>query len=271
MQGPTKLLESEDHWVTDMGAWFPSDRAVLRGKNLFCDFPDLPWMGLMLYGITGRIFDANQIRLFEGVWKLCCNYPEPRLWNNRVAALAGTARSTGALGVAAATAISEATIYGRRPDIRTIDLLYRTQRQLDQGADLTSLIRTELEKYGEIFGYGRPITQKDERIAPMLTLAKEVGYADGPYLRLAFAIEDVLLSQRWRWRLHINIAAVVASLAADQGLSCLEYYRFLILSFSSAMIPCHIDTASKAEGSFFPLRCERVLYQGNARRRAWKS
>jgi len=250
-----------------MGAWFPAERVVLRGKDLFQDFQGLPWMGLLLYGITGRIPDDKQIRLFEGMWSLCTSYPDPRLWNNRVAALAGTARSTAALGIGAAIAVSEATIYGRRPDIKTIDLLYRLQRQLDQGADLAELVRSELQTRRGITGYGRPITRKDERIPPMLALAKELGYADGPHVRLAFAIEDILL--RGRWRLHMNVASLLAALAADQGMSCQEYYRFMVLSFTGGMFPCHIDAMNKPEGALFPLRCERIAYKGPARRK-WK-
>lgn len=265
MQGPELLIASEDRWITAMGAWFPGERVVLRGKDLFQDFQGLPWMGLLLYGITGRIFDAKQIRLFEGIWSVCASFPDPRLWNNRVAALAGTARSTAALGVGAATAISEATIYGHRPIIKTIDLLYRLQRQLEQGADLADLIRAELETRRGVSGYGRPITKQDERIPPMLALARDLGYADGAYVRLAFAIEDVL--QRGRWRMHMNIAVLVAALAADQGLSCEEHYRFLVLSFSGGMFPCHIDAMNQPEGTLFPLRCERIAYKGPARRK----
>src|SRR5919106_230924 len=88
MRGPEQLFESEDHWVTSMGAWFPGERVVLRGKDLFHDLKDLSWMALLLFGITGRIPDERQVRLFEGIWALSTSFPEPRLWNNRVAALA---------------------------------------------------------------------------------------------------------------------------------------------------------------------------------------
>ena len=31
MEGPKCLLDSEDHWVTSMGGWFPGKRVVFRG------------------------------------------------------------------------------------------------------------------------------------------------------------------------------------------------------------------------------------------------
>jgi hypothetical protein len=267
MNGPRTLLDHEQFWVTDMGAWFPGERVVYRGKDLFHELGESSWLALLLYGITGRSFDDNQLRLFDGIWTLCTSYPDPRLWNNRVAALAGTARSTAALAVCAANAVSEASLYGRRPDIRAIDFLLRTQSKLDEGADLETLVREELARHRGILGYGRPLVRRDERIQPVMALAEKLGFADGVHVRLAFAVEQVLL--KGRWRLQMNIAATLAGLAADQGLSRTEYYQFMVLSFSAGMFPCYADALEKAEGAFFPLRCERIDYRGAARR-AWK-
>jgi citrate synthase len=266
MRGPEQLFENENAWVTSMGACFLAQgRVVFRGKDLFRELKDLPWMALLLYGITGRIPTENQIRLFEGIWTLCTSYPDPRIWNNRVAALAGTTRSTSTLGVSAANAVSEASIYGRRPDIRAIDFLYRTKYHLDQGAELTELIKTELSKYRGIAGYGRPMVRTDERIEPLIALAKTLGFSSGPYVNLAFRIEDILT--KGRFRLHMNIAALAAALAADQGFSSRDYYNYLVLSFSAGMLTCYIDASNKPEGTLFPLRCDRVNYEGPSLRK----
>jgi hypothetical protein len=266
VQGPKYLIENEDYWVTSMGSALSGERIIFRGKELFRELNDLPWMGLLLYGITDRIFNKKQIRLFEGMWTLCTSYPDPRLWNNRIAALAGTARSTATLAISAANAASEASIYGRRPDIRAIDFLFRTQQCLEKGDNLEELIKAELKKYRAIPGYGRPITRKDERIEPLMALAEELGFSKGPYVKLAFDVEKILL--QGRWRLYMNIAALSAALAADQGLSTREYYHYVILSFSAGMFPCYIDALEKVEGIFFPLTCDRVQYEGKPRR-AW--
>lgn len=263
MQGPKHLIECEDHWVTNMGAWLPGERVIFRGKDLFHELKNLPWMGLLLYGITGRMFNGKQIRLFEGIWTLCTSYPDPRLWNNRIAALAGTARSTATLAISAANAASEASIYGHRPIIQAIDFLFRTQQRLEKGDNLEELIKAELKRYKVIPGYGRPITRKDERIEPLMALAKELDFSQGSYVKLAFEIEKILLAGRWR--LYMNIAAFSAALAADQELSSHEYYCYLNLSFSGGMFPCYIDALEKAEGTFFPLTCDRIQYEGKPR------
>ncbi len=266
MQGPKALLEHQNHWKTDVGAWFPGERVVFRGKDLFHELQDMSWMELLLYGITGRIPDETQIRLFNGIWALSTSYPELRLWNNRIAALAGTARSTASLGVSAGTAISEALIYGRRPDIRCIDFLHRTQKKLDAGHKLDELVTQELKKYRSVPGYGRPVVRTDERIQPIMRLAKELGLDNKPYISLAFEVEKTLLAGRWR--LHINIASVLAALAADQGFSPHEYYHSVVLSFSAGMFPCYQDAAHKKEGTLFPFPCSAIEY-GGTNKRSW--
>lgn len=261
MQGPQKLLQNENSWLTKMGAWFPEQgRVIFRGKDLHHDLKDLSWMAMLIYGITGRIPTEDQVRLFEGIWTMCTSYPDPRLWNNRVAALAGTARSTAALGISAATAVSEASIYGRRPDIRAVDFLYRTKRDLDSGAKLDDLVRTELEKYRVIPGFGRPVTRNDERLEILMALAKKLGFANGPYVELVFKVKQVLT--QGRFRMQMNVAALGAALTADQGFSARETYHYTLLSFSIGLVACYLDANEKQEGTLFPLRCTRIKYSG---------
>lgn len=265
MSGPQILFEHEHQWVTAMGAWFPGERVVFRGRDLFSELKHLGWMALLLYGITGRFFDQRQLRLFEGMWALCTSYPDPRLWNNRVAALAGTARSTAALAIAAATAASEATIFGGRPVIRSIDFLLRTRARLAQGEALQTVVAHELKTHRGIAGYGRPLVRTDERIEPLAALAGELGFDRGEHFRLAFDVERVL--QAGRWRLRMNAAAPLAGLAADQGLSRREYAHYMVLCFSAGMFPCYADALNKPEGAFFPLRCDRIACRQPMRRR----
>lgn len=264
-KGPDILAEHEDCWKTTMGLVFPAERVVYRGRDLFHELKDMRWMELLLYGITGRRFSEEQIRLFEGIWVLCTSYPDPKIWNNRVAALAGTARSTATLGISAAISLSEATLYGRRPDIRSIDFLLRARRELDDGKELHQIIRTELGRYRSIMGYARPLVRSDERISPLMKLASELGFDQGKHVQLAFDVEEFLVKNRYRMKM--NVAALIAALAADQGFTPREYYLYMVLSFTAGMFPCFIDTADRPEGAFLPLSCERISYDGPDQRR----
>ena len=263
MSGPEKLLASEDRWVTRMGAAFGGERVVFRGRDLHVDLKDLSWMELYLYGITGRRFTAAELKVLNAIW-VYTSYPDPRIWNNRVVALAGTARSTGALGVGAAVAVSEASIYGRRPDIRAIDFLLRARQRRDAGEGLGAILEDELRRHRGVPGYGRPITRGDERIPHMLRLLDETDLGRGQYVELAVAVEREL--RAGRWRMQMNIAALCAAIAADMSLTPREYYLYLIPCFVAGMLPCAIEAAEKPEGAFFPQRCERVAYEGAARR-----
>ena len=264
MSGPEKLLAAEGKWSTAMGASFPGERVVFRGKDLFHDLGALSWMQLYLYGITGRIFTENQAKLFEGIWVISTSYPDPRLWNNRIGSLAGTARSTGNLGVSAAIAVSEASIYGRRPDIRAMNFLLRARRSLDAGKSLTEITENELAKFRNVYGYGRPIINVDERIEPLLKMAKELGLADGPYVKLAFAVEETLLANRWR--MHMNVASLIAAIMADQGLTERQFYLYMLPTFIGGIVPCFSEANERREGTFLPLRCEQIAYAGPEKR-----
>ena len=263
MNGPQLLEQHVGRLVTQMGAFFPGERAVFRGQNLHTTLKDLDWLELYLFGITGRRFTPPQMKVLHAIWSYT-SYPDARLWNNRVAALAGTARSTGNLGIAAALAVSEAQIYGRGIDLRASEFFLRAKTHVDAGGNLTELVQAELKQQRGIAGYGRPITSGDERIAPMMSLVREQGLGSGDYLKLAFEIEKILLAGRWR--LHMNYGALVAALAVDFGLSPREYYLFMIPAFLAGMPPCYLESVQKPACVLFPLPCRVMLYEGVARR-----
>jgi citrate synthase len=284
MRGPEQLYKHEDTWITSMGGCFPENgQVILRDKDLFQDLKDISWMALLIYSITGRIPDQNQLRLFNGIWTICTSYPDPRLWNNRIATLAATSRSTATLGVSGAIAVSEAIIYGHRPMLAAMDFLLQTMAYLDNGIELGQFLieklnNTKNTQHGRpgsgrnrqiaiLPGYGRPIIQTDERIKPLMELAEDLGYAHGSYVKLAFRIEKTLLDMEYN--LHMNIAALIAALAADQSLTPGQFYYYIILCFCGGMIPCALDASKQSPGTFFPLRCDRIHYEGKATR-YWK-
>lgn len=256
MKGPKALFESENNLVTEMGAWFPGERVVFRGKDLHHDLGDMSWMDLYLYGITGRTFGIEEIKIFNSMWVLT-SYPDPRLWNNRVAALSTSSRSTGILGMAAAVAVSEAAIYGARPEIQAHDLLTRLKEQSRSGeSNIESLMMVELKRSRVLPGFGRPVTQGDERLEPLMDALKSSNIAVGGHLQLAKNIENALAKKRYPYRL--NFAGATAAIAADLGLTAREFYLFGALGFVAGMIPVLHLGNQKAPGAFFPTRCAAI-------------
>lgn len=266
MNGPQILEKHVGKLVTSMGAFFPGERVVFRGHDLHKSLKNMGWFELYLFGITGRQFTPQQINVVQALW-CYTSYPEPRLWNNRVAALAGTARSTGVLGIAASLAVSEARIYGGIAEHLASEFLTRARIGVDSGASLKELVSAELKEKRGIAGYGRPIVSADERIVPMMALVSEQGLDSGPHLKLAFEVEEILL--QGRLRLRMNYAALAAALCADMGMSPHEHYFAGMMAFLAGMPPCYLDAAEKPEGQLFPLPCRVLSYEG-VPRRSWQ-
>lgn len=259
MNGPKFLQQHVGRLKSRMGAFFPGERTIFRGCDLHADLKDIEWLDLYVFGITGRRHSPEQLRLMNALW-VYTSYPDPRLWNNRVAALAGSARSTGNLGVAAALAVSEAHIYGRGNEVQAINFYIATHRQLAAGGALGDCVRDEMAAHGRIAGYGRPLINADERIAPTMALAATLGLADGPHVRLAYAVERFLLD--CGRNLRMNYGGLVSAYGADLGFSPVEFYHFMFPSFLAGMQPCFLEAAKRPEGALFPLSCNHVRYEG---------
>lgn len=259
MRGPQLLSEHADIFRTRMGAAFPGSHAVFRGHDLHRDLKDMDWFALCAFGITGRQIPPAQLRLFTSAW-VSSSYPDARLWNNRVAALAGTTRSTANLAISAAQAISEATIYGRGNEFRALDFFLKTHLALEAGTTLAEHLEGFLRGGGRMAGYGRPISTSDERMPLTMALAQELGLADGPYVALAFEIDRYFEAKGRPMRL--NLSALLSAFAADFGWSPREFNMLLFTSFLAGMYPCYLEAADKPPATVFPVRCADVRYEG---------
>lgn len=259
MNGP-KLLESHANVLrTKVGACWPGTRAVFRGHDLHRDLRDADWLELYLFGITGRRFTPRQIKLLHGIWVLT-SYPDTRIWNNRVAGLAGSSRSTPALGLAAALAVSEARVYGGGPGLRAIDFFQRAGKAVAGGQELSNFIAEEL-KSRYIYGYGRPIDSRDERLPWLTKLAEEQGMGEGLHFKMAFEVEKILL-EMGKANLRMNYAGMTAALGADLGLTPREFHIFRFPLFLAGMPPCWAEASEKPEGALFPTPCGGIAYEG---------
>jgi len=265
MKGPQLLQSHAGVLRTRVGACWPGERAVFRGCDLHADLRHLSWVELYLFGITGRRFSPAQVELVNAIW-VYTSYPDARLWNNRIAALAASTRSSANLGVSAALAVSEATIYGGGAGLRAFGFLQRVRQRMEQGDDLEATVHAELQER-RIYGYGRPINSRDERIPWLMDLAGRLQLDGGGHVKLAFAVERILVARNPA--LRMNYAALHAALIADMGLSAREYQLLRIPTFLAGMAPCVVEAAAKPEGAVFPIPCEKIAYDG-AEKRLWR-
>lgn len=259
------LEENARRFRTNVGMCVPGSHAVFRGEDLHASLRGEDWVALYVYGITGRKLSAAQVRMIHAIW-VCTSYPDGRLWNNRVGLLAANARSTASLGISAALAVSEATAYGGRAGLRAIDFLQRCRVHVEQeGMSVADVVAAELAQRRRIYGYGRPINSTDERIPWVMDIAREFGLHEGPFVRLAFEVEKVLV--RENPVLKMNYAALHAALIADMGLSAREYQLLRIPTFLAGMPPCLAEAEQQPAGVLFPTPCNAINYRGRPGRR----
>lgn len=258
MKGPALLESHAGVLRTGVGACWPGSHAVFRGHDLHRDLAGIDWLDLYLFGITGRRFSAAQLELLHGIWTIT-SYPDTRLWNNRVGALAASARSSSVLGLSAAIAVTEAGIYGGGPGLRAIDFFLRAGQAIGAGQEIDTFVEAELAAR-RILGYGRPLNSNDERLPSLIALARAQGQDGGVHYRLAFAVEQCLL--RRKPFLKMNFAALTAALAADLGFTPRQYHLFNILKTLAGIPPCIVEAADKPAGAIFPTPCGGVVYEG---------
>lgn len=257
-----RLLETESHWKTKRGKAYLTERVVMHGRDLHKQLGDYEWLHLYLFSVLGRDPGEDVYRLLNYFY-VATSFPDASIWPNHVTALGGTARTTPSMALMAGMSISEASIFGRRPEVRALDFFYRAGRWCDEGGSLSEFVEQEKSKGRILYGYGRPLARNDERIPHALEKARELGFAEGRYLNMALDVYDYLNS---KYGYSMNIGAIYSSLAADVGLSCQEYQLFMTPIFLAGMVPCYLDAYDKPEGAFFPMRCSSIVYNGPAKR-----
>lgn len=258
MNGPDLLAAHSGHLKTAVGACWPGHRAVFRGQDLHRDLAAIDWMELYVFGITGHRYSPEQVRMLHGIWILT-SYPDARLWNNRVAALAANTRSSSVLGLSAAIATTEAAVFGGGPGIRAIDFFLRAGRAVSKGTNIAAFVTAELSAR-RIYGYGRPINNTDERLPSLISLSEDCGLADGLHYRIAFQVEKLLVAQKPV--LKMNYAALTAALAADMGFTPRQYHLFNILKTLAGIPPCIVEAEEKPAGTVFATPCHGIHYTG---------
>lgn len=275
-----KKVDWEENWQTGVGAWIAGESVVMHGKNILQSMQGKSWTEMMLFAITGKEINANQANFLDEVLVLSGCIPDPRLWNNRIAALAGTARSSSTLALGVATIASDATVYGFQPAVGAFLMFREILEKLKQGNNLRDLLSARLaeRKKAErgsaakgknrtidcLPGYGRPIAKGDERIPPLMNVLERYGFHEGESIKLAYAIQNQL--HEMGYKLNLNLGGLISAIGVDQKLGVQEFLHYVTYCFYPGLMVCYDDAIGHPEGSFFPMRCEQIDYKGQSER-----
>ncbi|NWF35678.1 hypothetical protein [Mariprofundus sp. KV] len=254
------FAEKRDRVTSKSGGWTIGGEATLHGYNIHQELThQTSWIQVLLLSITGRLYDGNQTRLIEALF-VATGYPDPRLWCNRVVALAGSARVSAGAALSVGVASAEAKTYGGQAEYYAARGFSECCRIFqDQGEDdLIIHMKAVLKKERVMFGFGRPLTRVEERIEPIERMAKEMGIEDGPHLATVKHMEILLK----RYRLVLNFAGYATARLLDLGLSAHEVHQFLTVGFYLGLPPCYIEAFENEPGTFLPIACEDILYEG---------
>ncbi|TQV77057.1 hypothetical protein FLL45_03640 [Aliikangiella marina] len=259
-----QLSAYRQSYPTHAGIAELSRGSIFRGKNLHEFIKNKTWFELNLFGITGRQFSSNEIKVLNYIWS-STSYADIRIWPNRVAAIAAAARTTPILAMVGGISTCDAELFVARPLVTCLKMLKAIGDKVDNGADYQDLIDEKLNKKQTIYGYGRPITSIDERVPHFVNFLNEQQHPVGANFKLAFKIEAYLKQKK---NIRMNIAALYSAVCLDLGFNEVEMNLFVTTLVYAGMPPCYLDTLQKPPGAFLPTKCSDIGYTGPSKR-AW--
>lgn len=252
------LNKLHQQYPTQAGLAFLSECSIFRNKNLHTELDSLTWFEFNLFGITGKNFTKNEVEVLNYVW-LSTSYADIRIWPNRIAALASTARTTPILSMVGGIASCDAELFVAKPLVSCLSMYRSIHSRLKNGELLNDIILEKINSKKTLFGFGRPITSVDERVPHLVKFIHNKKMDNGDYYKMAFKIEAILKREK---NIQMNIAALYAAICADMGFNEVEMNLFVSLLVYAGMPPCYLDTLKKPPGALLPLKINDVKFTG---------
>lgn len=223
------------------------------------------YMQVVVLNATGKMPERRLADWIEAN-HICLSWPDPRIWCNRIGAIAGSVRTGSVAATTLGTLAADAKSYGIKPLIQGAELIQRALSYIESGKSATDFVDLELKKFKgkpHIMGYARPIAKGDERIPAMEKVTKNLKFKLGPHLKLAYQIEQVLLD---RFGESMNINGYMSAFLSDQNYSPYEIYQIYSVLVFSGVTACFVDSLEKPKGSFSPEFVSDINYTGKPKR-----
>jgi hypothetical protein len=244
------------------GGWFAGKGVFNHGYDMMRDLVgQVSYMQVILLNATGRLPSREFANWTEAAF-ICLSWPDPRIWCNQIGALAGTV-STSALSATVAGILStDSKSYGSKPISEGVKFIQAARKKQQQGYTVSEIIEMECSHPGGkpmMMGYSRPLAKGDERLEAMERTAVALGFKIGEHLSLAYEIEEYLQKH---YNESMNINGYVAAFVSDHNYTPEEAYRVGVCIAASGITACYCDTKDKPAGTFLPMQCDDIEYQG---------
>ena len=243
------------------GGWELGKGITLHGYSLLDDLVGTSsFFQVLILGITGKLPEERIAKWTEATF-LCMSWPDPRIWCNQVSTFGGELRTSNINAVAAGMMSSESMIYGPLAGLEAVKFIHHAYEFTLKGGNTKEFIETVATTRAGLKapGYGRPIAKGDERVAAMINYAQELGFDEGPHLKLALEIEEHLLTTHQE---SLNLAGYMAAFGSDLGYSISQLHRIITMCVSGGLHSCFAESRDQPSDSFLPLRCDDLKYTG---------
>lgn len=244
------------------GGWRIGKGVFSHGYDMMNDLVgQVSYMQVVMLNATGRLPERRLADWVEAV-HICLSWPDPRIWCNQIGALSGSAHCSTVAATCAGVMATDSRSYGIRPLVEGVEFIQQAYKDFFNGRSASEIVQEECNRHGGkpyIMGYARPIAKGDERIPAMERVTKSLGYNNGPHLRLAYEIERKLATE---FHESMNINGYMSAFLSDQGLTSSEVYRIFSILVASGVTACYVEQFDGVPGSFLPLRCADIVYEG---------
>ncbi len=250
------------------GGWRIGTKVESHGYDLVNDFVGkCSYMQIVILNATGKMPTREFSAWIEAAF-ICLSWPDSRVWCNRVGALGGTVHATPMASVSAGNMAAESLAYGPRTFIKGMNFIksaYKTIRE--DGVAVADFIQNEVDAHGgkpHLMGYARPLVRGDERVSALERVARDNGFEVGPYVSLAFEIEEELAK---KFDEVMNLNSYMSAFMIDQGVTSTDACRIYSAMVVSGVAASYVDNVDDKPGLFSPLQVDDIEYRGESERK----
>lgn len=257
------LWQKHHHVVhSAKGQWKVGEGVFNKEYEMMNDLVgNVSYMQVVVLNATGRL-PSKQIAEWIDAVHICLSWPDPRIWCNRVGALAGTVGTSPVAGTIYGILSSDSRMFGIKPLQEGVEFIQYALSQINSGISPIEFVSSEIKKRAgkpNFMGYARPIAKGDERIPAMEKVSEQLKLPPGEHLKLAYSIEQILNEQ---FDETMNINGYMSAFLSDQNYTPQEVYRIFSILVASGVTACYADAYDREAGTFSPLKCSDIEYLG---------